>query len=65
MLVLTNYRAIHHLLTRTNHTANDTAAPTRASLVMKSVMLHANYTISAPCRFNISSMVSFHSFGSF
>jgi len=58
-------RAIHHLLTRNTHAANDTAAPTRASLVMKSVMLHANYTISAPLRFGISPTMSFHSFGSF
>ena len=43
-------RAIRPLLTRNTHAANDTAAPTKASLVMKSVMLHANYTISAPLR---------------
>ena len=58
-------RAIRPLLTRNTHAANDTATPTKASLVMKSVMLNANYTISAPCRFSISSMMSFHSFGSF
>ena len=49
----------------TAHAANDTAAPTRASLVIKSGMLHANYTISAPLRFSISSTMSFHSLGSF
>ena len=43
-------RAIRPLLTRNTHAANDTAAPTKASLVMKSVMLNANYTISAPLR---------------
>ena len=58
-------RAIHHLLTRTTHAANDTAAPTKASLVMKSVMLNANYTISVSLRFSISSTTSFHSLGSF
>ena len=57
--------ASRRLLTRNTHAANDTAAPTRASLVMKSVMLHANYTISAPLRCGISPMMSFHSFGSF
>ena len=57
--------SIFNFATATAHAANDTAAPTKASLVMKSVMLNANYTISAPLRFSISSTMSFHSSGSF
>ena len=42
--------SIFNFATATAHAANDTTAPTKASLVMKSVMLHANYTISTPRR---------------
>ena len=44
---------IRRLLARARRAANDTAASKNASFVKKSVMLHVNYTISAPCRFSI------------